>query len=317
MPKPIYIHAAAALGPCGDFEAAQRAVLRVDPPQQALKPLVKKIIGHDLRQASHFVELAALASQICIQRLPFALPRDTAVYLGTGLAEVQKTFALFQQTIENPLGLASPFDFVSSANNMAAFYVAKLAQVAARNLTITQEGFSFERALQLAYFDLTHGAVAQALVGGVDENSFPRAEHLRHIPLRADQIMGEGSAWFYLNREALNARGEVIAIAPLARTQPWADLRALLARYRAPSEPLRWLPGMGLGATDVAAIATALQDCGAAREDYLSYCGCYYTAAAFGLACMFDRTYTRPALFVHMNRDERGELLCALVRALR
>ena len=118
---PVYIHAAAALGPRGDYAAPQRTPLRTDPAPLELKELTRSVVGQPLRQASHFVELAVIGAQLCLQRLRLPSPAITAVYLGTGLAEVNKTTALFNQVLPPGLGLASPFDFINASNNMAAF----------------------------------------------------------------------------------------------------------------------------------------------------------------------------------------------------
>ena len=212
MAKPVYIHAAAALGPHGDTVRAERRELRHDPVPLDLKDLVKKIVGAPLRQASHLVELAATTSQLCLKRLSGPAPENTAVYLGTGLADTRKNDAVFRQVMPPVSGMASPFDFINAANNMAAFYVAKLGNFLARNLTVTQEEFSFEWALRLAFEDLRADRTRQALVGGVDENSQLRSNHRRWIALRDDEIMGEGAGFLYLSTEAAGARAELLGV---------------------------------------------------------------------------------------------------------
>ncbi len=304
----VYIHAAAALGPRGDSARAERAPLAADPPPLELKELVKRVVGAPLRQASHLVELAAIGSQLCLKRLAFPAPEDSAVYLGTGLAEVRKTYALFKQVLPPGPGLASPFDFINAANNMAAFYVARLAGFRARNLTVTQEELSFEWALTLAHDDLRAGAVRHALVGGVDENSQPRAHHLRRIALRDDQIMGEGAGFLYLSGEARGARAELLGVRRFT-----ADTWPEAARaWRRPDEEIVLLPGFRLPAGEVAAQAATLP---ARVHDYLTHCGCFHTAAAFGLAALLDEP--RPGLCLHLNRDSSGRGMLIGVRIFK
>lgn len=311
---PVYIHAAAALGPRGDSSAGERAVLSADPPPFDYRELVRKVVGAPLRQASHLIELAAIGSQLCLKRLPVAAPEDTAVYLGTGLAEVRKTHSLFYQVMPPGPGMASPFDFINAANNMAAFYCAKLGNFRARNLTITQDRFSFEWALKLALGDLGSGSFRHALVGGVDENSQPRLNHLRRIQLRDDQLMGEGAGFLYLSVERAGARGELLEV---RRLPPAADpaqaVAAGLRAWRENHEPVVLLPGYGLEETDSA----ALQSAGAGLEirNYLAWCGCFHTAAAFGLAALLDPAPPANTLIVHLNRDASGQLLLVALRA--
>ncbi len=310
-PQPVYIHAAAALGPHGDITRTERRALHGDPPPLELKERVKEIVGVALRQASHLVELAAIGSQLCLKRLPYPAPENTAVYLGTGLAEVRKNEAVFRQVMPPGAGMASPFDFINAANNMAAFYTAKLGNFRARNLTITQEEFSFEWALHLAAADLRTGEYRQALVGGVDENSLSRVGHLRRIALRDDQPMGEGSGWLYLSVAAEQARGELIEVKHVARaTDPAEALHAALPAWRQPGEALTLLPGLRIEPAEIEHLTRALPEL--RIQDYLAFCGCFHSAAAFGFAALFDAPVS-PGLFVHLNRDASGHAqLCAV-----
>ena len=289
-------------------------MLHGDPPPLELKELVKTVVGVSLRQASHLVELAAIGSQLCLKRLPVPAAENSAVYLGTGLAEVRKNEAVFRQVMPPGPGLASPFDFINAANNMAAFYVAKLGNFRARNLTITQEDFSFEWALHLAAADLRTGEYRQALVGGVDENSPTRIGHLRRIALRDDQPMGEGSGWLYLSVAAEQARGELIDTMHLTHDRDLAEvLHVALQSWRRPDEPFTLLPGLRIEPAEIQRLTQAMPDLRV--QDYLGMCGGFHSAAAFGLAALFDPPVT-PGLFVHLNRDASGHAMICAVRVL-
>jgi hypothetical protein len=311
--RPVYIHAAAALGPRQDTRLDERVILDTDRPPVELKELTKTIVGVPLRQASHLIELAAIGSQLCLKRLPRPAPEDTAVYVGTGLAEVRKTRALFDQVMPPGPGMASPFDFINAANNMAAFYVAKLGNFRARNLTITQEEFSFEWALMLAVADLEAGVFHHALVGGMDENSWPREYHLRRIALRPDQIMGEGSGWLYLDTRREGARGEIIDVRTIADGADPATVLAEAARaWRRGNEAVVLLPGFRLRNAEISMLAAALP--AARTENYLAHCGCFHTAAAFGVAALFDRPEPETTLGLHINRDTAGRIMLIALR---
>jgi 3-oxoacyl-[acyl-carrier-protein] synthase II len=310
----IYIHAAAALGPHGDSAAAARRALEADPPPLELKELVKTVVGVPLRQASHFVELATIGSQLCLRQLATPAPENTAVYLGTGFAETRKNEAVFKQVMPPGPGMASPFDFINTANNMAAFYTARIAGFRARNLTVMQEEFSFEWALHLAVSDLQAGDVRQALVGGVDENTLSRFQTLRRISLRPDQPVGEGSGWFYIETQADKARGEILTVRYIVRTvEPVTLLADVVHEWRMLNEPVSVLPGFRLEWNEVMALSAALPD--VTVRDYIAQCGYFHSAAAFGLATAFDLPRTQPTLIVHLNRDSAGHLMLVVVRA--
>jgi hypothetical protein len=309
----IYVQAAAALGPQGIVREEERTPLTSDPDTD-LRPLARQALGQPLRQASHFVELAALGARACLDRLGRATPAQTSVYLGSGLGEIRRTEALFEQVLPPGPGLAAPFDFINASSNMAAFYVARLAGVSARNLTVTQGPFSFEWALALAHDDLHYGVAPAALVGGVDENRHPRSEYLRRRRLRDGEVMGEGSAWLYLDTDRQGALAEVlwvmrsddISLEPAA----WArDVAGALNARR--GEPVTLLIGNGVTGEQHAALAGAVP--GQSCLSYLEYCGSYPTAAGFGLVRWLG--LDARGLCAHVNVDSDGVTMLAGLRA--
>ena len=320
MPEPspaIYIHAAAALGPRLDYLPEQRTRLTADPEPLSCSELARRVTGQPLRQASHFVELAATGAQLCLQRATGAA-RDCGVYFGTGLADVRSTVALFQQVLAAGPGYAAPFDFINATSNTAAFYVARLAGLRSRNLTVSQAELSFEWALRLACRDLQSGDLRHALAGGADENSHTRAQHLRRIALRNDQIMGEGSGWLYLSTDAGRALGEVLGVEFLPFDAApdhgaWAERVAAHIRAAAGGGAVHLLPGFRLAAPHLDALSRRLQP--ASVIPYMDYCGAYHTAAAFGLALLFDRPRDESALYFHVNGDDSGHTAVIGLRA--
>lgn len=310
----VFIHAAAALGPHGDTSGAEHRLLHGDPPPLELKELVKTVVGVSLRQASHFVELAAIGSQLCLKRLTHPAPENTAVYLGSGFAETRKNELVFQQVMPPGPGMASPFDFINTAGNMAAFYTAKLANFRSRNLTVTQEEFSFEWALHLAASDLRAGETRQALVGGVDETALSRESYLRRIALRTDQPMGEGSGWLYLDIRRDGARGEVLETRNVTRKVDLARLVSEVVRTeRRKGENVILLPGFRFEQAEIETLVAAVS--GMTARDYLGCCGCFHTASAFGLAAEFDEPHTSPTLVLHLNRNIVGHTMLVVLRA--
>jgi hypothetical protein len=296
----VFIHAVAAFTPPAATGAAARTVLRADPDTN-LGALAKQVLGQRLRQASHFVELATIGARLCLERLGAPAPPDMAVYLGTALGDSRKNEALFDQVFPPGAGAAAPFDFINATSNMAAFYVARLAGASARNLTLTQGGASFERALEIAAADLRAGAVATALVGGVDENCFPRANYALRWPLRDDQVMGEGSAWLYLSSAPSGVLAELIAVRV---TDSAVDATALAGAARELAGGcVGVVCGGELTAADRAALARALPS--APAHEYLPYCGSYPTAAAFGIVNQIEQAPAR-GLWLHANRDLDG-----------
>lgn len=295
MPKRrVFIHAAAAVGPHGDVAHSERRALTLDAKPSDSRERVKALTGQHLRQASHFVELAVVGAMSCVSRVQRGLDPDTAIYLGSGLAEQRKMQALFKQVAGG--GLASPFDFINAANNMAAFYVAKLANLSARNYTVMADEVSFETALATAVSDVAHGVVPAALVGGVDECLDTRAEQLRRLDLSPRQHIGEGGGWLYLSPVAEGALAEVLSVGAAANATMPGD------NFRQGDEVVTWLNGFR---TTQPHTTQRSED---RVYDYLPYCGCFHTAAAFGVASVFDAASAGLYIHAHAGRNDLWEI---------
>ena len=291
MPKRrVFVHAAAAVGPHGDVTPVERRALTTDAKPSDLRERVKALTGQHLRQASHFVELAVVGAMSCLSRVQRGVDPDTAIYLGSGLAEQRKMQALFKQVATG--GLASPFDFINAANNMAAFYVAKLANLSARNYTVMADEVSFETALATAFSDVAHGAVPAALVGGMDECLDTRTEQLRRLDLSPTQHIGEGGGWLYLSPAEDGALAELLAVEAVG------DVKALVNALRQGEEAITWLHGFRTTTPHPAQRAPDRV------YDYLEFCGCFHTAAAFGVASLFDDPANQD-LYLHTQTDGR------------
>ncbi len=306
----IYIHAAAAIGPHGDTCAGERKAVTSDEPKQDVKPLIKELVGQPLRQASHLVSLAVCGVLLCCKQYKQPLDRTTGVYVATGLGELEKANALFSQVMPPRNGMASPFDFINAAINMAAFYCAKVMDLESRNLTFSHNEFSFEVALETAVSDLRAGIVPAALVGGIDERSYPRSYHEERMPLNKDQFMGEGSGWMLLDTNPEGARGEILEVARFDRRDASNAITEILTQHGINPAQVTLLPGSGLSSDETETLMTIT---GVTRKhEYINDCGVFYTAVSFGLAhlCEQKKAGTRHAL--HVNHDNQGLFIIVL-----
>lgn len=295
----VYIRSASAVAPT-QLSGARQPLTQ--DPDTDLGALTKQIVGQRLRQASHFIELASIGARLCLGRVGRPVPSDTAVYVGTGLGELRKNESLFRQVFPPGVGTAAPFDFINATANMAAFYVARMMSASARNLTVNRGLASFETVLRLAYDDIRAGAVRTALVGGVDENCFPRSLYAHRWPLRDDEIMGEGSAWLLLSDDSSDAIAELF-VATVDRSG-CADLASAIG---AVTEKADWIVrGSQLSAADVETMAKIFPR--AQFVSYIDYCGQYPTAAGFGVASQLEGT-PAPGSWLHVNRDSDGSVM--------
>ncbi|MBE9504125.1 MAG: hypothetical protein IME96_08110 [Proteobacteria bacterium] len=314
----IYIGAAAAIGPAGDTTHLEREALSSDPQPADLEALVSSLNCQDeLRRVSRYTKMALMGAQTALGRLPGPVDEKTALYFGTGLGELENTISLFSESMDPHVLYTSPYSFVSSVNNSTAFYVAKINGLMSKNMTVCQEEFSFEWTLKVASFDLLSRHLRNALVGAADESSFPRSEHMHRLKLEADQIMGEGSGWLCLQTSREGAVGELFLLEELPavpeRGIEWLDIiSGMLEPYFEEVEDFFLLPGFRLHKEEVDEIIKRFptMEC----KNYLDYCGCFHSAAAFGIASAFDDRHEAETLYFHLNRNLFGRLFIVGVK---
>jgi len=317
MQKPIYIHSAAALGPCGDIQQTERKILAGDPEHTGIQDTLETLTGLDMRRVGHFCELALVGSVLAIKRLKNPLDPCAHVYFGTGLGEVQKTAALFKQTLDSDETF-SPYNFINAVSSTTAFYIAKTAGLESRSITVCQEELSFEWALKLACGAIKDGDADSAMTGGADEFSYPREEHLRRLPLDEGQIMGEGGGWLYLSSGSACAIGEILEVRYLYNdgaddAHKWAlEVSNVCKPYITDKTP-KLLPGFRINAGRLDALVKAMP--GVKVRRYLDYCGCFHTAAAFGIASAFDMPHAREDVYLHVNSDIEGRTMAVVFKA--
>ena len=317
MPPLAYICAAGSIGSDAiDVPAMPRSS---DAQPIPLRELLRVQDIAIPRLASRFAQLAVLGAQRCLSRLATPLPRTTRVYLGTGLGDIARTDALYYEVMPPSSQLASPAQFASAGNNMAAFFVAQHAALASRNLTVSLDTLSFEQALVLALDDLAANDCTTALVGCVDETTVPREFYVRRFSLAQNHFIGEGSAWLVLGCDPANAIGEVTLACLL---EPSADDGALWAQRLAKEfigtkSSARLLAGCRLSDAAIEQLRVALPDCH--RADYLPSSGYFPTAAGLALgSALVHRSQNETTLW-HINRDDAGRtgLIAIMVYGVR
>jgi hypothetical protein len=97
-----------------------------------------------------------------------------------------------------------------------------------------------------------------------------------------------------------------------ADADAWA--RRVAAAGNAKALPTTLLPGYGLSAAQRDALVRALPD--AACRDYIGECGCYPTAAAYGIAALFDEA-SASGIALHVNCDDYGTTAVVALRWLK
>lgn len=223
--------------------------------------------------------------------------------------------ACFDQVMPPISGMASPFDFISSSSNIAAFYAAKILGLSTRNLTISQDEFSFEYALKLAMDDLSAGAYNQAFVGGIDERSVVVDYQLRRMQIAENQILGEGCGWLYLKTDADGALASIENMVFLHADNPdnssWA--KEISDKLKHIEGNIIFLPGFRISDTACQALEQNISQ--SSCSHYTLYSGCYHTAAAFGIADAVNSCRANTTL-VHINTGPDNQTALILIKRL-
>ncbi|MBI5235974.1 MAG: hypothetical protein HY886_06980 [Deltaproteobacteria bacterium] len=314
----IYILSAAGIGPSGGATREQRRLLAGDPQTTDLSGLLKELTGEEFRRIGHFAQLAVACSRIAALRFKKPIAAKTPLYLATGLGEALNTLSVFAQVINSDDSVCSPYGFVNAVSSTTAFHIAKAGGLNGRSITISQEELSFEWALKLAASDVKSKSAEYALVGGADESSLPRQEHMRRIRLGDDQVMGHGAGFLVLGKNADHAAGELVDVQWFDSTgeekNAWVlKIARLVERLKKKTDRVVLLPGFRLERTHIASLVGRIA--GIEVCNYLPFCGCFHTATAFGIASVFDAPHERDTLYLHVNNNACGRTMAVLIRA--
>jgi len=255
------------------------------------------------RRANRFVMISLAGACRCVHGSE--IEADTAVYLTTENGNLGDTETVLHQ-IFHKREFPMPYNFINTMSNTASYYVAQTLNLSGRNITFSSKHLSFERGLELLQCDLSGGAVRQALIGGVDEAVFSKAQFENRLqqPYEAYRMV-EGSSWLLVKARREGAVGGIPSIASagnFSRVLEWLDRQAL-------SKPLVLSYGFLVNSQERREIEALFPQ--AEDLDYISELGYWDSATAGGMALFLERFES--ATLVHVNKDSRGQFVTTLV----
>jgi hypothetical protein len=255
------------------------------------------------RRANRFVLISLAGACRCVHGTD--LSAETAVYLTTENGNLGDTETVLHQ-IFHKREFPMPYNFINTMSNTASYYVAQTLNLSGRNITFSSKQLSFERGLELLQSDLAGGSVGEALIGGVDEAVFSKAQFENRLQRPYDLYkMVEGSSWLLVRAERHNAVGEIRSVASpgdFKQTVQWLRQQEL-------ATPVVLSYGFLVGRQERAAIGSVLQ--GTAEMDYISELGYFDSAAAGGIVLFLERF--EKGTLVHVNTDFRGQVVVTIV----
>jgi len=189
-----------------------------DAPIATYKQKLSTLCKINLRRANKFNLLAVFGALSCAQNQPIS--NNLGIYLTTEHGPVESLVNVLEQVTKEG-GVVMPFDFLG-INTNASFYIAQALGAEGKHMVLTSHHLSFEKALQLAYFDLTHNEVDDVLVGKVDASLC--FIDPKHRP-KGNKNNYDESCWLYANRNAENA------IAKIEKIEEFASFEAMQEVY--------------------------------------------------------------------------------------
>jgi hypothetical protein len=262
-----------------------------------LKEDLKKYTDYFFRRINKFILLSLRGVHQCVYNR--TINTATAVYLATENGNLGDTeTVLYQLYREN--SFPKPFNFINTMSNTASFYVAQSLKTLGRSITVSSKNVSFERGLELAEVDFELGHIREALVGGVDEASTSRHEHIKKYDASNHGVkLVEGSSWLYLTAEKEGALGEILSVI----TNSSIDGAIQKVKGMNLSKPIVLSFGILMTPPEK---DVWMKECAPDEEfEYLALYGYYDTAASFAVSRFFEDCTGK--ILVHVNKNTQGQ----------
>jgi hypothetical protein len=270
----------------------------------ALKEDLKKYTDYFFRRVNKFILLSLRGVHQCINNR--SIDKSIAVYLATENGNLGDTETVLHQLfMEN--SFPKPYNFINTMSNTASFYVAQSLKSLGRSITVSSKNVSFERGLELAKVDFELKHIKEALVGGVDEATTSRHEHIKKYGESNHSVkLVEGSSWLYLKAEKEGALGEILSIMTSnSKEDALHQVKSLIA-----SGPM--VISYGILMTPPEKNIWRKEFPRAEEFDYLNDHGYNDTAASFAV-CKFFEDYAGKML-VHINKNVQGQYVSVACR---
>ncbi len=161
------------------------------------KSLLKEISKINLRRSSKFNILAVLGALKCMKEKTYS--DNMGIYLASEYGSITSVKNVLEQVSQD--SIVMPFDFLNINSNNVSFYVSQALESKGKNMVLTSHDLSFEKALELALFDLEIDEVKDALIGNVDESLDEINNFNKYISNVEKKPSKDLSAWIYINKQ--------------------------------------------------------------------------------------------------------------------
>lgn len=184
-------------------------MLHTNKTTNEYKKMLKDISNQSFRRISKFNAMAIYGALQCIQNTNY--DQNLNIYTASEYGCIQDMNKVLEQVSKKD-EILMPFDFLNVNGNNVGFLVSQALNTLGNNFYITAEDFSFEKAFELAYFDLSVNKIEEAIVGAVDESVEKLDNHNAFIHNIFQKPSYDASIWFYLSKKAQNSIAKIEAI---------------------------------------------------------------------------------------------------------
>lgn len=182
------------------------SIIKPNTPIKEYRELLKPLSNINLRRSSKFNILAVYGAILCLSNKE--LSSNMGIYIATEYGPIMDVNHVLD-TVTSDSHIVMPFDFLNINSNNVSFYVAKALNATGKNMVLTSEELSFEKALQLAHFDLKTSEVEDVLIGAVDESLEDIENYTNYTSNVLNKPSSDGSFWFYGNLTSTNAIAQI------------------------------------------------------------------------------------------------------------
>lgn len=252
---------------------------------KAYRTLLKPLSSINLRRSSKFNILAVYGALLCMNEVKTS--QQFGIYVATEYGPIMDVHNVLN-TVNMDNFIIMPFDFLNINSNNVSFYVSKALDAVGKNMVLTSEEVSFEKALQLALFDLETKDVQDVLIGAVDESLEEIPEYSKYTSNVLKQQSFDGSFWLYGNENKENALAQILCIKEYENTE------ALLQRLP--------LENSTISCNQFAACNEALKKAAKTVLIPKAFFGCDGAVAFFELLEYKGEVY-------HVAQDKQGKLI--------
>ncbi len=170
------------------------------------KQLLKQLTNKQFRRISKFNAMAIYGALQCLQNKEY--DTNINIYTSSEYGCIENMNTVLMQVSKKD-EIVMPFDFLNINGNNVGFLVSEALKTHGNNFYITAEDVSFEKAFELAYFDIFIDKTNEALVGAIDESLNYIKDINSLIKNPECQTTYDGIAWFQLSKESTNALAKI------------------------------------------------------------------------------------------------------------